>query len=181
MRSASSGSRIPPAPFSVPIDVAALAAPTRFQAEANAAECAALAKELGVERIARLAVRAEARAVSGGIIHLEGCVEAEVWPICVISLDPFAQSIEAPFALDFAPEAAVSRLVARALAAGQTDFEPPDPIIDGRIDLGAVAGEFLALSLDPHPRKPGAVFVDPEGQAKPPSPFAILAGLTDKT
>ena len=35
------------------------------------------------------------------------------------------------------------------------DEDEPDPIIDGKIDLGALAAEFFALGLDPYPRKPG--------------------------
>ena len=34
----------------------------------------------------------------------------------------------------------------------------PDEIMDGQIDLGALAAEFLVLGLDPYPRKPGADF-----------------------
>ncbi len=36
--------------------------------------------------------------------------------------------------------------------------DPPDPIVNGRIDLGQLAAEFLALGLDPYPRKPGVEF-----------------------
>ena len=34
----------------------------------------------------------------------------------------------------------------------------PIRVIDGKIDLGALAAEFFALGLDPYPRKPGAIF-----------------------
>ena len=30
-----------------------------------------------------------------------------------------------------------------------------EPLIDGKVDLGALATEFLILGLDPYPRKPG--------------------------
>ena len=39
--------------------------------------------------------------------------------------------------------------------------DAPDPIVDGKIDLGALAAEFLALGLDPYPRKPGVAFAPP--------------------
>jgi hypothetical protein len=55
--------------------------------------------------------------------------------------------------------------------------DPPDPIIDGRIDLGALAAEFLALGLDPYPRKPGAAFDLGEAEPERESPFAALARL----
>ena len=46
------------------------------------------------------------------------------------------------------------------------EYEPPDEIVNGKIDLGAVAAEFLALGLDPYPRKPGVDFdfKDPGGR-----------------
>ena len=53
-------------------------------------------------------------------------------------------------------------------------------MIDGRIDLGALAAEFFALGLDPYPRKPGAEFVAPPEPAPPDSPFAALAGTGGK-
>jgi hypothetical protein len=56
--------------------------------------------------------------------------------------------------------------------------DPPDPIIGGRIDLGALAAEFLSLGLDPYPRKPGVDFEAPEGDAPgEESPFAALGKL----
>ena len=57
------------------------------------------------------------------------------------------------------------------------EIDPPDEIVSGKIDLGAVMAEFLALGLDPHPRKPGVSFeaVAPEGVAE--SPFAALGKL----
>ena len=36
--------------------------------------------------------------------------------------------------------------------------DPRDPIMNGQIDLGALAAEFLALNLDLYPRKPGVTF-----------------------
>ena len=59
----------------------------------------------------------------------------------------------------------------------------PDPIVDGRIDLGAVALEFLVLALDPYPKKPGVAFDDVvvgDDDAEP-SAFAALARLKDSS
>lgn len=36
------------------------------------------------------------------------------------------------------------------------DSDPPEPILDGKIDLGAVVAEQLSLGLDPYPRRAGA-------------------------
>ena len=49
------------------------------------------------------------------------------------------------------------------------------------VNFGQLAVEFLALSLDPYPRKPGAVF-EGAGDAAPAkeSPFAALEALKNK-
>ena len=53
----------------------------------------------------------------------------------------------------------------------------PEPLIDGIVDLGALATEFLILGLEPYPRKPDAVFEPPQDAAPEPGPFAALAKL----
>ncbi|CAN2532162.1 hypothetical+protein [Methylocapsa aurea] len=69
------------------------------------------------------------------------------------------------------------------------DEDAPDPLVDGRIDLGAIVAEFFALALDPYPRKPGACFAPPvdttEAEEQEPaptraSPFAHLRDALDK-
>ena len=54
---------------------------------------------------------------------------------------------------------------------------PPEPIVDGRLDLGALATEFLILGIDPYPRKPGAVFEAPSSADRDATAFAALAAL----
>ena len=106
----------------------------------------------------------------------------------MVTLEPFDAEVDEPFEAQFAPEAEAAAAHARAMAeieaaqdkaaalAAQPD--PPEPIVGGRIDIGALASEFLALGLDPYPRKPDAQF-DPviEDAGDKPSPFAALAGL----
>jgi hypothetical protein len=66
--------------------------------------------------------------------------------------------------------------------------DPPEPIINGVIDLGRLATDALLLGVDPYPRKPGAVFEPQVAAANPEDhPFAALKALksdgktTDKT
>ena len=61
----------------------------------------------------------------------------------------------------------------------ELDDDSPDQIEDGRLDLGQYAVEQLALSLDPFPRKPGAVFEQPKEPGEI-SPFAVLKTLRPK-
>jgi len=77
----------------------------------------------------------------------------------------------------FVPNAAFPESAPRAVSAAALD-EEPEPLVDGRIDLGAIATEFLVLGIDPHPRKRGVAFELPVVEADPDvHPFAALAAL----
>lgn len=170
--------------------------------EATEEERDALARADGIPAIHML--RAEFRISRvGKFIHVNGEVRARVTQICVVSLDPFESELVEPVEVRFAPQAhtpvvppaiegmsrrRASQANARQEAARKEkapppvatlegEEDPPDPIIDGRIDLGALAAEFLALGLDPYPRKPGVVFEPIESEPEEESPFAALARL----
>jgi hypothetical protein len=105
---------------------------------------------------------------------------------CVVTLDPFPATIREPVDVVFAPEEVVARVESESarFADESVDIadtpDPPDPIIGGYIDLGAVAAEFLTLGLDPYPRKPGATFdgsIAAHSDGRPESPFAMLERL----
>ena len=58
------------------------------------------------------------------------------------------------------------------------DAEPPEPLIGGEVDLGAIVTEFLMLGIDPYPRKEGAEFEPPaRHEDASEHPFAALAAL----
>ncbi|MFN3892508.1 MAG: YceD family protein [Beijerinckiaceae bacterium] len=166
---------------------------------ADAEELAALAKADGLPSIGSMS--AEFRvARQGKEIRVTGEVRARVTQECVVTLEPFESEITEPVDVRFAfapapvaPEPRSGQRMSRRRAAAnlperrgppQPDFasheedDPPDPIVDGKIDLGALAAEFMALGLDPYPRKPGAEFepIEDEGPANE-SPFARLARL----
>ena len=101
-------------------------------------------------------------------VHVSGRVEATVNQICVITLDPFDSDIQENVDVEFAAPGAASQ------SPGE---DPPDEIVDGTVDLGALTAEFLALGLDPYPRKPGADFTFEAADDRPASPFAALGPL----
>ena len=100
--------------------------------------------------------------------RLSGRIRADAVQSCGLTLEPLPVVIDRTFMLDLSesvedtPEIEVSM-----------DDDAPDPIEDGRIDLGQYAIEQLALSLDPFPRKPGAEFVQPP-EPNEINPFAVL-------
>lgn len=115
-------------------------------------------------------------------VKVTGTVQGTVTQVCTVSLDPFDAPVHEDVDLQFMPEGGITAWMARHRPDPSMDLayeiDPPDEIVDGRIDLGAVTAEFLALGLDPYPRKPGIAFEqDAESAGKDPSPFAILARL----
>lgn len=101
-------------------------------------------------------------------VHVRGHVDASVNQVCVVTLEPFDSNMREDVEVEFAAPGAV------AAAQGQ---EPPDEIVDGAVDLGTLTAEFLALGLDPYPRKPGVDFAFEAVDDRPDSPFAALEKL----
>jgi uncharacterized metal-binding protein YceD (DUF177 family) len=145
---------------------------------ADAPTRAALAKVASVVDVPRLEASFDLTRQGSDALRVIGQIAATVVQHCVVTLDPVESEINETVDLMF-----VSRLEA---AGGQDDTasqsidveEPPELLSDGTVDLGAIATEFLLLSIDPYPRKPGAVFKAPAAAEDPASnPFAALAGL----
>ena len=97
----------------------------------------------------------------GGLIRLDGEIDAEVEQTCVVTLEPFRADLRDRFTLFFSPHLDPQKprpdmdmpLTDEMLA----DEAWPEPIEDGRIDLGEAVAQQFSLVLDPHPRAPGAV------------------------
>jgi len=125
-----------------------------------------------------------------GHFHLTGRVVADVVQTCVVSLEPVPEHVDIEISRHFVP---AHELAAEEQPAkdgdddeGDADWldpdgdDPPDPIIDNRLDIGGAVAEEVALALDPYPRKPDAKLPEgykPDGESEPPSPFAVLAKL----
>jgi hypothetical protein len=167
-------------PFSRRVRIDALPADgLRQTIEASPVERAALAALNRLPAIASLTANFTLRRSGRAGAHVTGEVHADVTQLCVVSLEPFAATVDESVDVRFAPvEAAEATRRTRDDDAETVDVgveDPPDPIVDGGIDLGALAAEFLALGLDPYPRKPGVAFDAPEPQSGGESPFAPLA------
>ena len=172
-------------PLSRRFDVATVRnAPVTFSVTASDTERQALATDAGLPKVEAFSAVFEIAREGQEGFRVTGAVRAQVRQTCVVSLENFPSLIEEPVAVVFRPEADVARMAAERAAQPQHDEEAalddlPDPIVDGRIDLGALAAEILMLGLDPYPRKPGVVFAEPEptNAADVVSPFAALKQL----
>jgi Large ribosomal RNA subunit accumulation protein YceD len=151
--------------------------------EASPGEREALASLYELPAIAALTATLRLELVGRGEARVTGGVHGEFTQICVVTLEPFAATVDEAVDVRFAPEAeedSARRAPRETLTVSLADDDDPDPVVDGKIDLGALAAEFFALGLDPYPRKPGTEFVAPAEPAPPDSPFAALAAKRAK-
>jgi uncharacterized metal-binding protein YceD (DUF177 family) len=137
--------------------------------EANAEECAALARRYAIPAVLSLACKFRVTPAGADAFDAHGVLAARVVRECVVSLDEFETDVEEAFVVRFVPEGRES---------DDPDPERPDDIayVGRALDLGEAAAEQLALALDPYPRKPGA---EPPVSVEdaPETPFAGLASL----
>lgn len=169
--------------FSRPIRIDQLPSKlSRHRLEADEAERTALAERFDLVALDSLTAEIEINPPTRrGLVRLQGRLKASVVQTCVVTLAPVPALVEAPFSLTFGPAVEEESDEIDLTWGGE---DPPDPIEDGKIDLGEVVAEHLALALDPFPRAPGATF-DPlpeadEVPAPKASPFSALAALRQK-
>lgn len=149
----------------------------RFELRADERTRAAVASLAGVLAIPRLEAQFEVRRHGADGLHLTGTVFATVGQTCVVSLEPIESEIAEGVDLVFVPRAVSQEESGHVASAADAD-DGPEPLLDGHVDLGVVATEFLVLGIDPHPRKPGVVFEPPAIEDDPAAhPFAALAAL----
>jgi uncharacterized metal-binding protein YceD (DUF177 family) len=156
--------------------------PVPVEIAAEPGDLPAIAVFLGVASVEALKAN-YSLSRNGERVKLEGMIRASLHQNCVVTLDPFAVELNVPVKLDFAPEAEIAAMASPSdddeidIEVLLNEEEPPEPIVDGAIDLGTVTLEFLALALDPYPRKPGVEFSEPAPETPAESPFAALLQL----
>ena len=111
-----------------------------------------------------------------GILDVSGQVRAGLGLISVISLEPFDRDYKTDFTLTFDTNATYEQI-----REPDEDIEAdiPDIVIGGRIDLGDIAIEQLALVMEDHPRQDGEEFsplIEDDAPLRE-NPFAILSKL----
>jgi hypothetical protein len=148
-----------------------------FDLSADTQTRAAIAKLAGLRSLPRLEARFDLTRRGQAGLRVAGRVSARVGQTCVVTLEPIDNDIEEDIDLVFAPAAAPSLADVADPAVAEAAHDKPEALVDGAVDLGAVAVEFLLLGIDPYPRKPGAVFEAPPAGDDSARPFAALAAL----
>jgi uncharacterized metal-binding protein YceD (DUF177 family) len=169
-------------PWSVPVTVAQIPdTGLHRDIEADRATREAMAEVAGLREILSASAALDVTPEGGGRVHVAGRVRARVGQTCVVTLDPIETDIDEEIDLIFAPPEQIPDMSDLVDEAAESDTEvpdPPEPIVNGVIDLGRLATDALFLGIDPYPRRPDAVFELPQVAADPEDhPFAALKAL----
>lgn len=169
-------------PWTVPIVVAQIPdTGLHRDIEAGTAERVAIAAVGDLRDVLSASASFDIMPIGQGRISVVGSVKARIGQTCVVTLDPIENDLDETIDLIFAPEEQIPQLadLVDEAAAGEGEVpDPPEPILNGIIDLGRVATDALFLGVDPYPRKPDAVFELPTIPDDPADhPFAALKAL----
>ncbi|MNY06488.1 hypothetical protein D3C86_1392490 [compost metagenome] len=167
----------PPLPYSEPLRLHQIGAGVQRRLTPDAEAMKRIARALDLQALEAFEVDINlVPTVSGW--RLDGRVTADAVQTCGLTLEPLPVHVDRKFSVQM-----VEATEREDDEDGEIDLEldddSPDQIEGGSLDLGQYAVEQLALSLDPFPRKPGAVFEQPKEPGEI-SPFAVLKSLQPK-
>jgi uncharacterized protein len=145
--------------------------------EADAEARLRLARQLGIPGVEALSAELDLRPAHGRAITVRGRVEATVVQADVVTLEPVTQTVAEDIDLMLVPAEDAAPPPKEKEFSAETD--EPDFYRNGRIELGSIVAEHVALGLDPYPRAPDVQFADHVEHDSPEqaSPFAGLAAL----
>ncbi|MBL1234751.1 MAG: DUF177 domain-containing protein [Rhodobiaceae bacterium] len=158
--------------------------------EADEAQKAALAVRFRVDQIHFLKVTGLLKPWRKAGFKLTAQFEAEVLQTCVVTLEPFTQTLKGTFTETFLPEAVLEKTSVE-IELDAEGIDPPEGFgPERRLDVGQYAAEYFGLKLAPYPRAPGVEFADviedsdekaaenvSNDVGSRPNPFAILKKL----
>ena len=144
---------------------------------ADEATRAAVAKAANVDAVEALSASFDLTRRGRDGLRAIGTVRATIRQLCVVSLEPVTNTVAEPIEVTFAPPLEAGPAGSEVDVAA-TDDDETEPLLNGAVDLAAVATEFLILGIDPYPRKEGVAFTPPAAATDPAeNPFAALAAL----
>lgn len=154
------------------------------------AEAGDLARRLGVEALDDLRADVRIEREKSGLLHVAGVVRGRVIQSCVVTGDPVATAIEEEFDGWYADEESPVSLnkIRHNRMAQKADIEiqlldekdDPEALVNGKIDIGELAAQYLSLAVPAYPHKDGVMHdvttdeVPLNKKAARPNPFAAL-------
>jgi hypothetical protein len=167
--------------FSRPVHVSEIPdAGRRFTITTSPEERAAVAHLLGLPAVADLSAKLEVTPFRKDGLAVGGSLHTRLTQTCVVSLEEFETTLDAPIEIRFSTDGVDPNLEFDLAELNDPYAEdPPDLLVGGQINLGSIITEFLALELDPYPRKPGVEFAANDEETSL-SPFEALNALKNK-
>jgi uncharacterized metal-binding protein YceD (DUF177 family) len=170
-------------PLSRPLKVDEIGEGVIGSIEATRAEMGEIAELLELRGLEGLSMTYRVARAGAGRFRLKGELKATVAQTCVVSLEPVESHLDVSVEAEFWPSEMIAAHEESEDEHGRTTLSDwPEPINDGRIDLGPILYQTLATSLDPYPKKEGVSFEWSEGPETPgpeakANPFAALGAL----
>lgn len=154
----------------------------QLRLSADSADRAAIAERFGLISVERLDA-ALTLAVAGEVLHVTGTLDAAVTQRCVATGEPLPARLREPIDVRFVPNARLEAAAPEAeveLGGDEMDVIGYD---GGRVAIGEMVAETLALALDPYPRSAGAdAWLAQKGvkSEEEAGAFGALAALRDQ-
>ena len=150
-----------------------------FTREADENERAAMSDLIGNATCLNLAATYSITRKREQRFEVEGRVTARLEQICGVTLEPIVQEIDEPLEVAFEPEA--GRDAELDTGFDPLGEDPPEAIVNNRLDVGRIVAEIVASAADPFPRAKDAMLdVSEAGGDEEPArdnPFTVLGGL----
>ncbi|MAS87338.1 MAG: hypothetical protein CMH30_05105 [Micavibrio sp.] len=152
--------------FSYMVDVDDLPPHSTLTIEATKEQCEALVSRFNVVSVESVKAVLDLHYSNSVRLHVKGVVEAHLTQNCVVTLEPINTTVKEEFdaffmkkteAVSFA-KAKRDRIVENQdpEAPFLDEEEDPEAIVDGMVDVGELATQYVCLGIDPYPRKEGA-------------------------
>ncbi len=123
----------------------------------------------------------------GEVYRVSFMLKARLRQVCVVTLEPVETSIEEEFSQLYASPGYGSEKQKSTLPDPEDPFceDPPLALIGGQAEIGPLVCQYLSMSIDPNPRREGAVFPTEEGREEgaghsASSPFSVLENYRPK-
>ena len=94
------------------------------------------------------------REMAGHMIRVDGHFKVDVVQKCVVTLEPVPDHLDANFEAFFTDVKPPTPIMGEVEI--REESEEPEFVQNGVIDMGELVAQYIALELDPYPRKEGA-------------------------
>jgi len=164
--------------------------PLELNLTANAQQRADLARRLSLTSLESFESQVFLTLLKSGDVDVKASFTAQVIQPCGVTLAPVESDLKAKFSITYSPVVEEEEEGEEEEVFEDLDnmVEPPERLIEQKLDIGESLVEHLALEIDPFPRVKGAVFEgyvagsksEKESGFEKKNPFAALSQLQTK-